>query len=248
MPNPSVSPAQGQRPAAWFGKIPSQGDFVGRRMPHALSSQWDNWLRSGLEPLHQGGQAAWQTRFAQAPTWFFMSTCQQLGLPLMGALAPSTDRVGRSYPLAIMAIAEDARSPYMNDPTLSHFFTGLRDTLSAARRCPLSPEQIDEQLTLLPWPFQPAPAKGKGDAAAAQQSVVNDLLASLHNTSELVYSGALAELPQLENWRAMLQTKGSDTSVWWVSPSPQFGRDTLVHHGPLHSSLFARLFKLGGAL
>ena len=33
---------------AWYGKLPSRGDFVSRGLPRSWSRSWDEWLQRGL--------------------------------------------------------------------------------------------------------------------------------------------------------------------------------------------------------
>ena len=48
---------------AWFGKLPSAGDFVSRRMPYPLQQYWDQWCANGMEVLKDrnpvSGWALW---------------------------------------------------------------------------------------------------------------------------------------------------------------------------------------------
>ena len=32
----------------WYGKLPSAGDFLGRRLPPEFQGPWDRWLQHGL--------------------------------------------------------------------------------------------------------------------------------------------------------------------------------------------------------
>lgn len=34
--------------AGWYGKIPSLGDFVSRRLPPDFINTWDTWLQQGM--------------------------------------------------------------------------------------------------------------------------------------------------------------------------------------------------------
>lgn len=96
----------------WFGKLPGAGDFAHRRMPHGLRTAWDDWLHDGLADLrirHQG----WVNSYLTSPVWGFL-----LGPGVVtddtawvGAMAPSVDRIGRYYPIALFTTLSDSPSP-----------------------------------------------------------------------------------------------------------------------------------------
>ena len=90
----------------WFGKLPGAGDFAHRRMPHALRTVWDDWLHDGLADLrarHQG----WVESYLTAPVWcFLLAPGVADDSAWMGAMAPSVDRIGRYYPIAVFAPLE----------------------------------------------------------------------------------------------------------------------------------------------
>ncbi len=88
--------------AGWFGKIPSLGDFVTRRLPMSFVEPWDEWLSAELSEARIRLGDTWAASYAQAPSW-----CFSLGAGVVddnawhGILLPSFDRVGRQFPLTI---------------------------------------------------------------------------------------------------------------------------------------------------
>lgn len=91
----------------WYGKLPSTGDFASRRLPHELIEPWDHWLAEEIGELRQSRPDTWLAAYLDSPTWRFVLGAGVLGaaqaLPLAGVLMPSVDRVGRYFPLTIMA-------------------------------------------------------------------------------------------------------------------------------------------------
>ena len=222
---------------AWFGKLPGLGDFVGRRMPHAFGSDWDHWLRSGLEQLRNEAPHDWEQRFVQSPLWCFVAPARATGKPTCGVVAPSIDRVGRYYPITILAIANEVDAVFASDMDLSLFFTAARNVVIDARRLPMSADGLDSRLSDLVWPFLEK-------AETLKTSLFSDLLADLNAASDLSSQSTEVTLPSLP-WRDFL-VKGSGTSVWWVPPTAKEPYQEVVHHGELYSSLFSRLFKGDG--
>ena len=220
--------------AAWFGKLPGLGDFVGRRMPHAFASDWDHWLRSGLEQLRNESPLDWEQRFVQSPLWFFVAPALATGKPACGVVAPSIDRVGRYYPITILAMAETVDGVFADDDVLAQFLTAARAAVIDARRLPLCADGMDGRLAGLVWPFAQ-------QAQTQKNSLINDLVADLNAASQWSAPEPAFTLPRLP-WRDLV-SKGSETSVWWVSPTAHCPYREVVHHGAFHRSLFSHLFR-----
>jgi len=87
---------------AWFGKLPSVGDFVSRRMPYPLQQFWDHLCAGGMESLKAGGSVSGWDVWRGCPKWAFVLPAQP-GIPLsqIGVWAPSCDRVGRNFPFIV---------------------------------------------------------------------------------------------------------------------------------------------------
>lgn len=220
---------------AWFGKLPSLGDFVGRRMPHALATEWDIWLRSGMDELRTTNGPDWSLKFVNAPLWFFVAPANVTGTAVIGALAPSMDRVGRYYPLTVMATAPHASSELVDDACVRTFLAGARAAIVEARRLTLSPEELDQRINHLANPFETVRAKTK------EPSLIDDILSDLSEASYTHQApGKRVELPQ-SKWRHHTG-RSSEHSLWWVTPTPRVNRYEHLHQGALDRKLFAQLF------
>ncbi|WP_174300571.1 type VI secretion system-associated protein TagF [Caulobacter sp. S45] len=90
-------------PCGLFGKTPAAGDFLRLNLPAGTASVLDAWIEAGL--AHLAAQATdWAHGFADAPAWRFVTTAGEAGpSPLAGVVAPSRDRVGRSFPCMALA-------------------------------------------------------------------------------------------------------------------------------------------------
>lgn len=221
--------------AAWFGKLPGLGDFAGRRMPHAIVSDWDLWLSAGLDQLRKNDPSNWEQQFVQAPCWFFVAPALVLGKITCGVVAPSMDRVGRYYPISILALAEESDSILALDTELVQFFTAARSAIIDAQRLALTAEAMDSRLADLTWPFV-------SPAGQVKNSLISELLADLNAASrsyEQVHPVCLPSLP----WRDLVTDKFSKTSVWWVSPTSTSTYRDLVCKGLFNQALFTQLFQ-----
>ncbi len=104
----SVAPESTALSLAWFGKLPSAGDFISRRMPYAVQQYWDRWCASSMESLKERNPVSGWALWGNMPKWAFLLPAQP-GLPFgqMGVLAPSCDRVGRNFPFLVTTTLSD---------------------------------------------------------------------------------------------------------------------------------------------
>ena len=95
----------------WYGKLPSQGDFVGRGLPRRWLQTWDGWLQRALAAAaQQFGSKALDDYMLGMPVWQALVLPQRSGDAVWsGIVAGSSDRVGRAFPLLI-AESWDARA------------------------------------------------------------------------------------------------------------------------------------------
>jgi type VI secretion system protein ImpM len=86
----------------FFGKLPSRGDFVRFGLSRALTAAWDAWLQEVMLASHE----AIDSVLGGAPIWRFDLGAGVCGpRHACGLLLPSSDSVGRMFPLMIAAEA-----------------------------------------------------------------------------------------------------------------------------------------------
>jgi type VI secretion system protein ImpM len=91
----------------WFGKIPALGDFVTRRLPPQFVEPWDHWLSTEILASRETLGSDWAPSYLKAPTWLFALMPGVLDAGTWyGVLTPSVDRVGRHFPLTLVATGE----------------------------------------------------------------------------------------------------------------------------------------------
>jgi type VI secretion system protein ImpM len=111
----------GRRPAAeapepasigFFGKVPTRGDFVSRRLGGALHGALDQWLSRAIVTSRRQLGEAWLPAYLVAPVWRFVLGGGTMGPhPAVGVMMPSVDRVGRYFPLVLVG-----EMPGLTDP------------------------------------------------------------------------------------------------------------------------------------
>ncbi|MDG4880741.1 type VI secretion system-associated protein TagF [Mesorhizobium sp. WSM4884] len=133
----------------FYGKMPAAGDFVTRRLPGDFVRIWDRWLAQHIVPLF--GLENWPTdialRFLSGPASFGAAA---------GIVLQSADRVGRRFPLSV--VARLAEAP-LKLAYADVWFEGIEKAAFAAQRGELTPDELDAALTALPVPL----ADGQGD-------------------------------------------------------------------------------------
>ena len=93
----------GQAPG-FFGKLPSHGDFVGRRLPPEVRQCLDDWLQRALVRSKAELGLAWLATWGSSPLWRFVIGAGVCGEQAWaGVMMPSADRVGRCFPLLLTA-------------------------------------------------------------------------------------------------------------------------------------------------
>ena len=87
-----------------YGKLPSHGDFLRRRVSDAFVDAWDNWLRECIVASREALGDRWLDVYLTSPVWRFVCGAGGCGpAPVVGLMAPSVDRVGRYFPLTLVS-------------------------------------------------------------------------------------------------------------------------------------------------
>jgi len=88
----------------FFGKLPSHGDFLSRRLPRSFVDPWDSWLQTVIASSREQLAEAWLEIYLTSPIWRFAVSPGLCGdRTWTGVLMPSVDRVGRYFPLTLAA-------------------------------------------------------------------------------------------------------------------------------------------------
>lgn len=109
-------------PAGFYGKLPSHGDFLSRRLPRQFIEPWDQWLQGGIAASREQLGAAWLDTFLFSPIWQFTLAPGLCGDDAWaGVLMPSVDKVGRYFPLTLAAKVPSRQLTALFDPACGWF-------------------------------------------------------------------------------------------------------------------------------
>ncbi|MCF8002688.1 MAG: type VI secretion system-associated protein TagF [Chromatiaceae bacterium] len=98
---PEKASGDGQVPG-FYGKFPTLGDFVSRRLPSQFIQPWDQWLQQALTESRGQLGDDWLSCYLVSPLWRFVLSPGIAGqVGWAGLLMPSVDRVGRYFPLTL---------------------------------------------------------------------------------------------------------------------------------------------------
>lgn len=87
-----------------FGKMPALGDFFRLGAERDFIAPWDLWLQSTLLAAERDLGPGFEAAYMSAPIWRFALPPGVAGPQgAVGVLMPSVDRVGRRFPLTLMA-------------------------------------------------------------------------------------------------------------------------------------------------
>lgn len=101
-------PVETTTQSGFFGKIPSHGDFINRRVSRMFLDAWDSWLQQCLSRSQENLGGAWLDIYLTSPLWrFYLSPGVAGEHAMTGIMMPSVDKVGRYFPLCITAEIQD---------------------------------------------------------------------------------------------------------------------------------------------
>lgn len=82
----------------FYGKLPSYGDFIQKRLPRDFIAPWDEWLQAGIATAKEKLPRQWLTFYLNCPAWKFVLGAGVCGAqPCAGVTIPSVDKVGRYF-------------------------------------------------------------------------------------------------------------------------------------------------------
>jgi type VI secretion system protein ImpM len=209
---------------AWFGKLPSAGDFVSRRMPYAVQQFWDHWCADGMDALKAASTATGLAVWGGTPKWAFVLPAQP-GVPTgqLGVFAPSCDRVGRVFPFIVaVPLVPELQSMFLDRAALLGLAWGR--VVTRAQEARLGLEAIDAAL----------------DAALAE-TLAAELVDDEDDSATLPLG--IDPGPSSLPWPELsldFDLHGSQ-SYWWSVPPATTGFQTRMHRGPLKTVLFLDL-------
>ena len=192
---------------AVYGKHPAKGDFLEYGLPAALKPALEQWLDSVLAEAKASLGADWQAIWPAAPMLRFWVGESIWGAPVAGVMASAQDRVGRRFPLVLLALGEAGLSmpPPVTDPDQSWY-----DAACAHLGAQLQRDDLSGPADLV----RDAPQPALSDALPGP----SDFWAARPGAD---VAGLLADIALTDHRRA-----NAGRSYWWVAGPPEVVADS----------------------
>jgi type VI secretion system protein ImpM len=222
-----------------FGKLPSHGDFLRRRVSDAFVDSWDAWLRECLPASRKTLGERWLDLYLTSPAWRFICAAGTCGpVPVLGLMVPSVDRVGRYFPLTLVAPLPAEVNPIAAATESAPFFERAeRLIIETLATDDIDFDRFDAQVVMLGDALETIlPPRVVLDSAAA---------APLSDASQLwqIPIGSAADLSpvfaQLLSHR--LSSLYDPLMLWWTEGSSAVEPSCLIAKGLPHPSTFVAL-------
>lgn len=214
-----------------FGKLPSRGDFVVRRLDPACQMALDDWLQDCIGTSRRQLGDAWLGAYLNAPIWRFVLGAGVCGAPpVAGVMMPSVDRVGRYFPLVLAAQLPGCGRPQDLVRTAAPWFDAL-DGLGLAALDGRDLTALDAAVAALGLPECGGAEPDGRDARTAVFWLPPDAPAPV-----LLYTRGL---PSAQGFGTMLTLQWA--GVWRPAPEqPMPGTQVLVPEGAAPVSFAGR--------
>lgn len=215
----------------FYGKLPSHGDFVRRRVCHQFLGRWDGWLQEIVTTTRQVLGERWLETYLTSPVWRFVvgpGVCGDRGHA--GILMPSVDSVGRYFPLTLAAALPEGVSALNLAVEQAPWFARLEQLgLSVLAQEDFSLDEFDLRVAALGRELQPRIKLGE-----AGEPVAPNGQPQCHDVGDLdeLAASMLAEL------NARFAAHGGGYSLWWTEGSERVAPCWSVCPGLPEAALF----------
>lgn len=201
----------------WYGKLPSLGDFVSRRLPANFVNPWDTWLQEGIAISRSQLGAKWEENYLTSPIWRFVIMPGAYGNAGMwtGILMPSVDKVGRYFPLTIAINIELHSGMIQTVLAAQTWYAAIEQVALSALDFDISPDALDNRLAQYPFPVTLIGFPVEMDREFIdwwQNKTAQDV--TKHKAFHFSTADALTNLFESMT-REALKTTGTGKSIWW---------------------------------
>jgi type VI secretion system protein ImpM len=233
MPGEPVAGEQGTAVLGYYGKVPTRGDFVLRRLPRSFLDPWDGWLQRAIAVSREQLAEAWLDAYLTSPIWrFAVSAGVCGGQAVAGVLMPSVDSVGRYYPMTIATLQPGPRNPFDVAARAEAWFAGAEDAALSCLEQGFRLEGLDKRLGALGAaldgtgvrPAQPLPETPAGGLGWSLGQDTPDRLC------QDLYPAMLDDL---------LRARFRTYSLWWTTGSERIAPSLRVYEGLPYEGDFA---------
>ena len=200
----------------WYGKIPSLGDFVLRRLPMDFINPWDSWLEKFMTAGRVQLGERWLELYLTSPIWRFLIMPNTWGNSVMwtGVLMPSVDKAGRHFPLTIAAPVEPYPEMIFDTLSAQAWYASLEQAALASLDTDASPNDLDHRLSKCPFPRHHCENHSNHSRELASWLQNTSIDSVDHKTFTLPNADSVIKLYQA-TIGDIFSTMSQNKSFWW---------------------------------
>lgn len=223
-------------PVGFFGKLPSAGDFVQRRLPSGFVDAWDRHFETAVAESRHALGDDWHAAYHASPVWRFLLAAGVCGESAWaGVMGPGVDRVGRCFPMVIAApVAADAASCAR---VLTHgagwFDAAEQVHVAAQADATIGVDLFDEQVARLVDPLEAVPSSAVDGLHGIDWSAASHWRLPLPSST--------AGAPFLDQLWARLAATPGRWCLWWTRGAQRMPATVLATQGLPQPAAYAGL-------
>jgi type VI secretion system protein ImpM len=224
-----------------YGKLPTHGDFLRRRVTDDFVAAWDEWLQHCIADSRVALGEAWLETYLTSPVWRFSLAANVCGAaPVAGVLAPSVDRVGRYFPLTLLWSTPSELSALEVAVRFQRGFERAErlvlDTLALER---IEFADFDRRVMELASDFEYRTVEG--ELRLTRASAISVAQAAGRSRCIPLRAVDALEAPAVQLLGCQLEVTPGAVGLWWTDGSAAVAPSWLITHGLPESSKYSAM-------
>ncbi len=222
----------------YYGKTAARGDFVSHRLPQTFINVWDDWAQQLVVACQQNNPDNFDQAWYRLPTYRFAFSAGLAGEHgWLGILIPSTDSVGRKFPLCFARPLNSNALP--NHALLSSdvYYQDIENLIGQLMTSDYDFSQLASDLDAIDQQHQPAAEQSDG---ANTQTTLQTKADSLCLRLSARLNDSQAHLDIYTN--AILVAACGSYSMWVTSDISTSSAETLLFEGLPGQDVCSALF------
>lgn len=220
--------------AGFFGKLPSAGDFVQRRLPPAFVDAWDRHFEGAVAQSRGSMDGEWHDAYLGSPVWRFVLAPRVCGeAAWAGVMGPGVDRVGRCFPMVVAApVGADPGACLHSLLAGDGWFDAAERTLCDGQLdAAIGVDEFDQRVAVLGGPLDGSQPRAAGFPDGIDWAAADHWRLPLpQRASATTY---LSEL-----WKRVAAAPGS-WCLWWTAGAERVPASVLITDGLPRASAYA---------
>lgn len=221
----------------YYGKTSARGDFISHRLPRTFVNVWDDWAQQLVVSCQHSNPERFDEIWYQLPCYRFALSAGLAGENAwLGIMLPSSDSVGRKFPLCFARAVSDNAVPASALTGNSDYFTAIETLIRQLHQSDYDYSRLDSQLDAIDQQHQPAEERTDSTDQTTLQSTPDAL--ALRLGARLAPGSAHLDT---FNHRLLTATCGA-YSLWITSDISPSTHETLLFEGLPDQTACSALF------